>query len=121
MPCGDIMRIVHITINTADLEKSLAFYQDIMEMKIQRDMRQLGRPIVFLTDSADGTCVELIENPEQPYNGAGLSIGFHVDDVESAHKLMMEKGLKPTPMTSPNPGTKFFFVNDPNGVRIQFI
>lgn len=77
------MKMVHITINTADLEKSLAFYQNIIGLKIRTDMRQLsGMPIVFLEDGADSTCVELIENKEQPYNGSGLSIGFHVDDPD---------------------------------------
>ena len=85
-------------------------------------MRQLsGMPIVFLEDGADSTCVELIENKEQPYHGSGLSIGFHVDDVEAAHNQFEQEGLQPSPVISPNPQTKFFFVDGPDGVRIQFI
>lgn len=116
------MKMVHVTINTADLEKSLAFYQDIIGLKIRTDMRQEQNvPIVFLDDGNSGVCIELIENQEQLNNGAGLSIGFHVNDVEAVHGWMWGKGLQPSPMLSPNPHTKFFFVNDPSGIRIQII
>lgn len=116
------MKMVHVTINTADLEKSLAFYQEIVGLKIQTDMRQKGgMPIVFLGNGQESTCVELIENKEQPYSGSGLSIGFHVDDVDAMHKWMEEQGLQPSPVISPDSKSKFFFVNDPNGVSIQFI
>lgn len=114
------MKIKHITINTADLEKSMKFYEDIIGLKLQRDLRQFGSPIVFLADG-DDPCIELIENPAQAYSGAGISIGFHTEDVEAKRAELEEKGFAPTPMLSPNPNVKFFFIQDPNGVKIQFI
>ncbi len=65
--------------------------------------------------------MELIENPKQPYHGDGLSIGFHVDDVDAAYARLQEKGLTLSPVISPNLHTKFFFVDSPEGVRIQLI
>ena len=116
------MKMVHVTINTPDLEKSLNFYQEIIGLKIRTDMRKTANmPIVFLADGAEDICVELIENSEQPYQGGGLSIGFHVDDVDTAYTRLKDKGLTLSPVVSPNPHTKFFFVDSPEGVRIQLI
>lgn len=116
------MKIVHITINTKNLNDSLDFYQNIIGLNIINDFRKsTGMPIVFLADSENETCIELIENSDQSYSGSGLSIGFHVENVEIAHKEAETKGLNPTPIISPTSNVKFFFVDDPNGVKIQFI
>ena len=87
------MKMLHITIHTAVPEASAKFYCDVR--------------------------IELIDDEAQAYNGSGLSIGFHVDDVEKAHEQM--QGLNPSAIVSPNPHTRFFFIKDPNGVQIQII
>ncbi|MBE6948962.1 MAG: VOC family protein [Ruminococcaceae bacterium] len=116
------MKIEHITINTAYLDASVAFYRDVIGLEIRADFRKTGgMPIVFLSNGEGETCIELIENKENVYSGSGLSIGFHVNDVNAAHELMTNKGFNPTPMISPNPNVKFFFIKDPNGVNIQFM
>lgn len=116
------MQIEHITIHTADLNRSIAFYRDALELAVRRDLREVaGMPIVFLSDSEDGPCIELIESKQGTFSGDGISIGFHVPDVSAAHRQMEEAGLNPTPIISPNPHTHFFFILDPNGVKIQLI
>lgn len=51
------MKMVHVTINTPDLEKSLNFYQEIIGLKIRTDMRKTaGMPIVFLADGVEDVC-----------------------------------------------------------------
>lgn len=115
------MKMVHVTINTGCLEESIKFYENVVGLSIQNDLRQFGGNIVFLAKDEGDTQVELIENPEKAYKGSGISIGFHVDDVEAKREEIIAKGLNPTPMISPNPHVKFFFVEDPNGVTVQFI
>jgi len=117
------MKMEHITIKTALLEESVAFYQKYAGLEIQMEMHGKGPyDIVFLANAKGETCVELIETKDEAYNGtAGLSIGFHVDDVEAYRNEIEAEGLEPTPMISPNPAVKFFFVKDPNGIDIQFI
>ena len=34
------MKMVHVTINTSDLEKSLKFYQEIIGLSIRTDLRK---------------------------------------------------------------------------------
>lgn len=114
------MIIQHVTIRTTDLDTSVAFYRDVIGLEIKTDMRETaGIPIVFLCDKEGGTCVELSQNKSP--NGSGISIGFHAEDVEAVHAVMTEKGLNPSPIISPNPNKKFFYIEDPNGTSIQFI
>ena len=115
------MKMVHVTIQTADLEKSRQFYEEVVGLKIIGDLRPNGAPIIFMADGEDTTAVELIQNPEQAFNGSGISIGFHTEDVEAKRAQLEAAGFKPTPMISPMPQVQFFFVEDPNGVIIQFI
>lgn len=115
------MKVEHITIHTANLEKSIAFYCDIIGLHIKNDMREQGKPIVFLSFGDDDTCIELYGDTSNKFSGMGISIGFHVGDVDKAHKLYKDKGLRPSMMIRPSAKVKFFFIKDPNGVNIQII
>ena len=115
------MKMVHVTIFTGCLEDSIKFYEDVVGLKIQNDFREFGGNIVFLAKDEGDTQVELIDDPQKAYKGSGISMGFHVDDVEAKREEILAKGLNPTPMIAPNPHVKFFFVEDPNGVTVQFI
>lgn len=119
--CSD-MKMVHITIQTKRLEESVRFYQSIPKLNIIKDFRSNPKhKMVFLTDSANETCVELVENQSDSFSGQGISLGFAVDDAQSFHSELEGLSLQPGEMISPNPFTQFFFVEDPNGVKIQFI
>ena len=50
-----------------------------------------------------------------------FSIGFHTDDVEGKREALEAAGYDVTPMITPMPDVKFFFVKDPAGVTVQFI
>ena len=115
------MKMVHVTIRTKCMEESIKFYEEVVGLKVQVDLRPMGGAIVFMAENEGDTEVELIENPQEAYSGAGISMGFHTEDVEGKHVELKEKGFEVTPIISPNPNTKFFFVNDPNGVQVQFI
>lgn len=115
------MKMKHVTIHTAKLEESVNFYKTFCGLTVQRDLNNPGHHIVFLANAVGETCVELIEAPDAAYKGSGISIGFEVGNVVAYHRTMEEKGFNPTPIFSPGPGTQFFFVEDPNGLEIQFI
>lgn len=116
------MKMMHVTIMTKCLNESVDFYQKIIGLKIQRDMRDdKAHPIVFLADEPGDTCIELVGNPEGIYYGGGISIGFAVEDIQKEHAKKEELGYKPGAIISPNPHVQFFFIKDPNGVQIQFV
>ncbi len=115
------MKIEHVTINVSDLEASIAFYQTVLGLTIQQDLRAFGSPIVFLAEDKGDAKIELIEAKEKPYSGSGISIGFGVADAESRHAELKAAGLVVSDIISPSPVTKFFFVSDPDGVKVQLI
>lgn len=116
------MKMKHITIQSAKLEESVKFYEEIAGLSICGDMRGRGPlNIVFLANGDGGTCVEIIEAQDGAYSGAGISIGFETENAEAYRQELIEKGFETTPLITPVPGTAFFFVNDPNGVQVQFI
>lgn len=116
------MKMMHVTIMCSKFSEAIEFYKEIAGLEIVGEIRGKGpNDIVFLANQKGETCVELIDNPEAAYNGAGISMGFAVKDVEGYREELAGKGLAVTPMITPNPVTKFFFTNDPNGVQIQFI
>jgi len=69
------------------------------------------------------TKVELIkdESIEDVNIGDHISLGFEVDSVDDMMKILEDKGI---PIHSgpfqPNPSIKFFYIQDPNGLNIQF-
>ena len=116
------MKMRHVTIHSSRIEESVAFYEEIAGLTVQRDLRGNGpMDIVFLADGEEDTCIELIGDREESFRGSGISIGFAVSDLEGWHQKLSERHLNPTQIIRPNPSTAFFLVDDPNGVLVQFI
>lgn len=77
--------------------------------------------IVFLNDGSSDVCIELVANKEHSYEGSGISVGFATDDLYKSAQELKSKGITTGKIIVPNPHTRFFFIEDPNGVQIQFI
>ena len=117
------MKFIHATINVRNMEESLKFYTDIVGLPIaQRLQAGPNMEIAFLGEGE--TLVELICNNEVKDIGIGkdISLGFSVESMDAKMEFIKEKGLSiHSGPFQPNPSTRFFFVLDPNGLRIQFI
>jgi len=117
------MKFCWCTITVNDMEDSLKFYHEIVGLSVSRRFTAgPGIEISFLRDGE--TEIELIcdTTHKAPGNVEGISLGFEVDSVEETIKFIKEKGLEvDSGPYQPNPNVKFFFVKDPNGVRIQFV
>jgi lactoylglutathione lyase len=115
------MRYSWTTIMVKDLEKSIAFYRDIVGLPVNRRF-QAGPSgeIAFLGEGE--TQVELIARPgDTSVAGNAISLGFAVDSLDEAMRFLAEHGigLESGPI-QPNDHIKFIYVLDPDGVRIQF-
>lgn len=120
---GENMNFCWCTISVHDLEESLTFYTDIVGLTIERRFASSpGVEIAFLGDMA--TKVELICDKNQTEKGSmdGVSLGFEVKSLDEKMAFVKEKGLLiDSGPIQPNPHVKFFFVKDPNGLKIQFV
>ncbi|MDO5401012.1 MAG: VOC family protein [Eubacteriales bacterium] len=116
------MKLVHITIHTAAIRESVDFYREVLAFSVDASFTNTaGTPIVFLKSPAGEVRIELIDDPARAYSGSGLSLGFRTADLAAAWDAMEQRGLHPTAMVSPSPNVRFFFITDPNGVRIQIL
>ncbi|MCR5754627.1 MAG: VOC family protein [Acetatifactor sp.] len=116
------MTIQHITIQTAMFEEEIEFYEKFVDLKIKTDLRDKGQNIVFLADDEGGSEIEIINVPEADLiKCQTVSIGFHAQNLDELYAKLQKEGFVPTPFIEPVPNVRFFFVNDPAGLRVQFI
>lgn len=116
------MKIAHVTIQTTAFEQEIEFYEKYAQLAVQKDMRPMGKGIVFLAQEDGDTELEIIENKAAESAGnENFSIGFHVENLEALHLCLISDGFQPTAMISPMPQVRFFFVKDPAGVNVQFL
>lgn len=116
------MKFCHVTISVRNLEESLKFYRDIVGLSVNRRFPAgPNTEIVFLGNGE--TEIELICDQAHMdiLIGQDISLGFEVASVQETMEFLRQKGIVPGEVLQPNPHTKFFFVSDPDGVKIQFI
>ena len=105
------------------MNESLKFYEEIVGLPIvNRFPAGPNMEIVFLGEGE--TLVELIHDTANTdiTIGSGISIGFGVDSLDETMEFVKEKGIDiHSGPFEPNPNTRFFFVLDPNGLKVQFI
>lgn len=118
------MSFLWTTIKVKDLEESIEFYEDIVGLKLQRRF-EAGpkREIAFMAAADDKTEVELIDDQEKNQSDLGkdISLGFEVASVSEKIESLKKKGIEiEEGPIAPNPQIEFFYVLDPNGLKIQF-
>jgi len=115
------MKFCWCTLSVKDLDKSVAFYRDIVGLPVvRRFAAEKDMEICFL--GAGETKVELIRGGKyEAPRGVGVSLGFEVKSLDDMLDFVKEKELEVSggPF-QPNPHIKFFFVEDPDGYSVQF-
>lgn len=124
------MRILHTMLRVGDLDKSLAFYTDVLGMKLLRrhDYPDGKFTLAFVghQDEADGAVLELTYNWGVEKYDIGTGYGHIAIEVDDAHKACEEvkrRGGKVVREAGPmkHGTTVIAFVEDPDGYRIEFI
>jgi lactoylglutathione lyase len=116
------MNINFITIHVLDLERSIMFYNHVLEMQVSRRFSpRPGMEIAFM--GGGGAQVELICGGETPpYSGSGIALGFNVADIEKtvAHLKENQVEILSGPVAMKN-GIKLLSARDCNGVELGFV
>lgn len=115
------MKFCWCSISVNDMDESLKFYQEIVGLPVNRRFNAgLDTEIAFLGDGE--TQVELIcPGRCKVQTGGDISLGFVVQSVDDMMEFVREKGIEiQSGPFQPNPRVKFFFVQDPDGWKIQF-
>ena len=117
------MKFCWSTLTVKNMEESLRFYQEIVGLTIDRRF-QAGPAMEIAFLGSGETKVELIynSNDTEINMGESISLGFEVNSVDEMMAFVIEKGFKiHSGPFEPNPYVKYFFILDPNGLKIQFV
>lgn len=117
------MKNLWTTINVKDMDESIKFYTEILDLTLDKRYKASeDMEIAFLCSGE--TKFEMICNShvrDISFSG-NVSTGFSVENADDYIKHLEEKGV---PVIAgpfePSEHIKFFFVNDPNGYKIQLV
>ena len=124
------MRILHTMLRVVDLEKSLAFYTEIIGMKLLRrsDYPDGKFTLAFVGygSEADGAVIELTHNWGVEKYELGNAFGHIAIEVADAYKACAEikqRGGKVAREAGAmkHGNTVIAFVEDPDGYKIELI
>ncbi|MFB0949312.1 MAG: lactoylglutathione lyase [Burkholderiaceae bacterium] len=124
------MRLLHTMLRVGNLERSLAFYQDVLDMQLlrQQDYPEGRFTLAFIGygDEANHTVIELTHNWDTEQYELGNAYGhiaIEVDNAAAACDAVRARGGKVTREAGPmkHGTTVIAFVEDPDGYKIEFI
>ena len=106
----------HVTYNVVDKEKARRFWVEVLGVK--QIPKQVDVEHIIWLQLPSGAMVHIVETPEGPstpsHHGA-----FEVDDIDAAARVVQQKGIETTDITTRNDGQRVFFLIDPEGNRIE--
>ena len=120
---------IHSMIRVLDETRSVDFYSRAFGLEIADRFPFEGFTLVYLRNASSGFELELTINHDrtEPYDlGDGYGhIAFAVEDIEAEHARFEREGLSPKPIKEFHRDgalmTKFFFVEDPDGYKIEVL
>ncbi|HEY3431597.1 MAG TPA: lactoylglutathione lyase [Rhodocyclaceae bacterium] len=124
------MRILHTMIRVGNLEKSIAFYTEILGMKLlrQHDYPEGKFTLAFVGygDEASNAVIELTYNYGVDKYEQGTAFGhiaLAVPDAAAACDAIRQRGGKVVREAGPmkHGSTIIAFVEDPDGYKIELI
>lgn len=124
------MRLLHTMIRVGDLNRSIAFYTEVLGMKLlrQKDYPEGKFSLAFVgyQDESEGAVLELTYNwgVDRYDLGSGYGhIALEVADAHTACERVRKLGGKVTREAGPmkHGNTVIAFVEDPDGYKIEFI
>lgn len=115
------MKLSYITIMVRNIDKSLEFYKELVELNVIREINpELGK-IRFLSNDKDETMIELIEfEKSEKVCTKGLVLSFETKDLDSIRNKAISMGYETSEIIDISPKPKHFTVKDPDGITIEF-
>ena len=113
----------HYNFNVADLEKSIAFYNEALGLTpVSRKEASDGSfQIVFLGDGKTDVRLELtwLRDHPQPYDlgECEFHLALQAEDYEAAHAKHEKMGC----ICFENPSMGIYFISDPDGYWLEII
>ncbi|WP_045225859.1 lactoylglutathione lyase [Methyloterricola oryzae] len=124
------MRILHTMLRVGNLDRSIAFYTDVLGMRLLRreDYPEGSFTLAFVgyQGEREGTVLELTHNWDTDHYDLGSGFGHiavEVENAQAACEKVRQLGGKVVREAGPmkHGRTVIAFVEDPDGYKIEFI
>ena len=124
-----VAKAIHSMIRVLDEQRSLAFYEKAFHLTLADRLAFEGFTLIYLSNPESEFELELTVNHDrtEPYAlGDGYGhLAFSVSDLGAEHARLESLGLSPTPLKElqldGRPLARFFFVQDPDGYKIEVL
>ncbi|MDF2153808.1 VOC family protein [Vibrio sp. CAU 1672] len=122
-------KMIHTMIRVSDLDRSVQFYRDALELEIKDQYLFDGFSLTYLANQETGFELELTHNHDQsePYShGSGYGhLAVSVEDIEVARQRISSLGIEASDIKAIDHQqthlATFFFITDPDGYKIEFL
>lgn len=111
----------HLSLLVSDMERSAAFFEDVLDMKITAR----GPQWIFLSYGRKHHDLALIQAEDGAQQGSlglqhyGLEIQGDLDELRRLYAMLLTKGVEVVKTTDHKVGFGLYF-NDPDGNRFEF-
>ena len=116
-------KLAHTNFNVMDLERSIAFYEQALGLKVvRRKKADDGHfELAFLRDAEGRYQLELtwLRDRTEPYDLGDneTHVCFHTDDYDAAHALHAEMGC----ICFENEAMGLYFIHDPDDYWLEIV
>lgn len=114
-------KFIHQNFNVADLDKSLAFYSEALDLHEVKRKENEDFTIVFLEAPTGDFQLELtwLKEHPQPYDlgECEFHLAFRAEDFEAAHKKHESMGC----ICFENEAMGIYFITDPDGYWLEIL
>ena len=116
-------KMYHNNFNVLDFEKSLAFYEEALDLKVVREIDdpEGSYKLRFLANDESTHQLELtwLRDRKEPYDLGDneFHLAFQTDDYEAAHARHKEMGV----ICYENTAMGIYFICDPDGYWLEIV
>ena len=111
-----LRNINHITYNVKDKDAALKWYQEVLGLK--QIPKMVNGDHLYWLQRPSGAMVHIIENVDAP-SAPSHHTAFEVDDIDLTRIELTQMGVECTDIQTRNDGQRAFYLNDPDGNRIE--
>lgn len=114
------MKFSLVTLHVNDMEKTLAFYNKLLEIPIvRRQPMGPGKELVFMGVNGEPNLEIIPSDTEVVYSG--FSIGFDVENLAAIKERLAANGYMIKREMSPGPSFILCFLDGPNGEEVELV
>ncbi len=114
-------KLAHFNFNVLNLEKSIKFYQEALDLEIKKEYKKENFTLVYLTDKKTDFTIELtyLHDRKEKYNLGDneIHLALKTDNFEESYN----KHKKMDCICYENKEMGIYFISDPDGYWIEII